>query len=221
VEGNLHAETRVKFTKELLEAVGISGERLEMYFISTSMAPQFVEMVKDMTDRIIKLGPALPKRVSFTKKIEKTNKREFLYTMLVNLALKKPEKPIQVPEGFEEFGSVDCNLIKCIGCKKCEEVCPEKAIEFIDEFDLPSIFEMVVGRGEGKVKKRQLLYETIARIAVKPPTKGIPVPKGYEEFGKIQYFPKKCVICDKCDSVCPEKAISIVREVDLPEIFSS
>lgn len=221
VEGNLHAETRVKFAKNLLEAIGIGGERLEMYFISTSMAPQFIEMVKEMTDRISELGPALPKRVDLTKKLEEINKREFLYEMLRNLALKKPEKPIQVPDGLEEFGSVEYNLAKCIGCKKCEEVCPEKAVEFIDEFDLPAILRGVTVNKERRTIKRRLLYETIARIAVKQPSKAISIPEGLEEFGKMRYLPKKCVICEKCSDICPEKALSIAKEVNLLEIFSS
>ena len=53
--------------------------------------------------------------------------------MLRNLALKKPDKPIQVPEGLDEFGSIKYNVTNCIRCKKCEKICPEKAIEFIRE----------------------------------------------------------------------------------------
>ncbi|MEE9459189.1 MAG: 4Fe-4S binding protein, partial [Candidatus Bathyarchaeia archaeon] len=69
------------------------------------------------------------------------NKREFLYRILGNLSLKKPEKPILVPEGLKEFGSIECNLSECIGCKRCMEVCPEEAIDFVDKFDLSSVLK--------------------------------------------------------------------------------
>jgi ferredoxin len=220
VEGNLHAEARVNFTKKLLDEIGIGGERLEMFFISSAMAPQFIEVAKEMTDRITKLGPALPKKVTLTKRSTE-NKREFLYDLLRNLALKVPEKPLPVPEGLEEFGTVAWNLSKCIGCKKCEEICPEDAIEFVRKFDLPSIIQTVSSVEEASVKptKRRLLYETIAKVAITKPSQPIPVPEGLEEFSEMRPLIEKCVVCEKCGETCPEEAIEIVREIDLPTII--
>jgi len=220
VEGNLHAENRIKLAKEILEAIGIGGERLEMFFISSAMAPQFVEAVKMMTDRISQLGPALPRKVNLTKKMMDIHKREFLYCMLKNLALRKPEKPVPVPEGLEEFGRIEFSSAKCIGCKKCEEICPEKAIEFTPGLDLPTIFQTLTKNGTDKVTKRYLLYETIAKIAVKPPSRFIVAPEGMDEFCTMQYSPKQCTVCEKCRQICPEKAISLVKELDLPSIIS-
>jgi len=220
VEGNLHAKVRVKFAQDILEAIGIGGERLEMFFISSAMATKFVEVVTYMTDKISKLGPALPKKVSLTKKTAETNKREFLYQMLRNMALKKPEKAISVPDGLDEFGTIEYDLAKCIGCKKCEEKCPEKAIEFIKEFDLQTILRTISKGVEGKVTRQHLLYDTIAKIAIKPPSKAIPVPEGMEEFYKMQYSPKQCTVCEKCSEICPEKAITVMRELDLPAIIA-
>lgn len=220
VEGNIHAKIRVNFTKEILEAIGISGDRLDMFNISSAMAPKFVTVVKEMTDRISKLGPALPCKVNLTERQAEVTKREFLYLMLKNLTLKKPEKAIPVPEGLEEFGRIECNITKCIGCKKCEEICPEKAIEFVRELDLPAIFRTTAEAGEGRATKRRLLYETISKVAVRQPSKAISVPEGMDEFCKMQYKPKKCVICDKCSKICPEEAISDVKELDLPAIIA-
>lgn len=220
VEGNLRAEQRVKFTKELLSAIGFNGERLEMFFLSSSMAPRFVEIVNEMTERIRKLGPALPKKIELTRRTPEITKREFLYAMLRNLALKKPEKPIPVPEELKEFGRIEYNLTQCIGCRRCGEVCPEKAIDFIQEFDMPKILQTIPSSGQSKVTKRLLLYETLAKIAVKQPSRAIQVPEGMREFCELRYNPKKCVVCDKCANICPEKAITIVREVDLPSILS-
>jgi coenzyme F420-reducing hydrogenase delta subunit/formate hydrogenlyase subunit 6/NADH:ubiquinone oxidoreductase subunit I len=220
VEGNLHAEKRVTLAKNLLDAIGIGGERVEMFFISTSMAPKFVEVAKEFTEKIRKLGPAIHKKVCPTVKDEMDNKREFLYQILRNLAVEKPEKNVPVPEGLEEFGRIEFDLTKCIGCKKCEEICPEKAVESINYLDLPTIMKTPTEYTGSKVTKRQLLYQTLAKIAVKTPLKPVKVPEGMEEFSKIDYSPKKCVVCDKCSEICPEEVIKIVKEIDLPSILN-
>ncbi len=220
VEGNLRAEQRVKFTKDLLDAIGFGGERLEMFFLSSSMAPRFVEIMKEMTEKIRKMGPSLKEKKKLTELKPGMTKREFLYEMLRNLASKMPEKPIPVPEELEEFGRIDYSLAKCIGCRRCGEVCPESAIDFIEEFDIPKILQTVSSGGHNKSTKRYLLYETLARIAVKPPSQAVSVPEGMHEFCELCYNPKRCVLCDKCAKICPEKAITVVREIDLPSILS-
>lgn len=220
VEGNIRAKQRVHFAKNLLDAVGFGGQRLEMFNLSSSMAPRFVEIINEMTERIRKLGP-VSKKFTLTEKAEDMNKREFLYAMLRNLATTMPAKPIEVPEGLGEFGRIEYNIEKCIGCKKCGNVCPEKAIDFVRELDLPTIIQAVQGDVKEKVTKRHLLYETLAKIAVKPPSKAVLAPEGLEEFCKLNYNPMRCVICEKCVDICPEEAVRVIREVDLPSILGS
>jgi len=220
VEGNLHAEDRVKLAKEILETIGIGGERMDMFFISSAMAPKFVEVAKEVTERIRKLGPALPKKVSLTIKKPEVTKRALLYDMIKNLALRSPESAIPVPDGLEEFGRIEFYPSKCIGCKKCEDICPEEAIEHTRELDLPTILKTPMEQQKERITKRQLLYETLAKIAKKPPSKPISVPEGLEGFYKMLYDPKKCVFCDKCSGVCPEKAVKGIREMDLPAIIA-
>jgi len=53
----MRAKERVEYAKELLDEVGLGGERLEMYHIGASDAPVWVEKVIEMTERIRKLGP--------------------------------------------------------------------------------------------------------------------------------------------------------------------
>jgi len=218
IEGNIHAKKRVNLGKEILDAIGVGGDRMEFYNLSAAMAPRFIEIIREMNDKIIKLGP-FPKKVSLTEKTAEMTKREFLYLMAKNLALKKPEKPIAVPEGLEEWGRIEYNVAKCIGCKKCEENCPEKAITFVNEFDLATILKNLPEKNDGKVTKRRLMYETLANLAVKKPSKVLSAPEGMGEFWKMQYLPERCVICEKCNKDCPEKAISVIKEVDLPKIF--
>jgi len=59
LEGNLRARERVEYAQQLLEEVGLGRDRLQMYEIAASDAPKWVAAVKEMTDRIKKMGPAL------------------------------------------------------------------------------------------------------------------------------------------------------------------
>ena len=56
--GNLYAKTRVKRVKEILDKVGLNGERVAMYNLSSGMGGRFAEIVKEMTNKILELGPS-------------------------------------------------------------------------------------------------------------------------------------------------------------------
>ena len=57
MEGNLRAKERVAHAKTLIEETGLEPERLEMFHIGASDAPQWAEAVEMMTQRIKELGP--------------------------------------------------------------------------------------------------------------------------------------------------------------------
>lgn len=57
--GNYRATKRVAYVKELLDKIGIDPERVEMYYNSSAMGPQFAQCCRDFTERIRKLGPGL------------------------------------------------------------------------------------------------------------------------------------------------------------------
>jgi coenzyme F420-reducing hydrogenase delta subunit len=63
IEGNLHAKRRVKRVKEILDQVGIGGERVAMYNLSAGMGGRFAEIVREMDQKIRELGPS-PIRVA-------------------------------------------------------------------------------------------------------------------------------------------------------------
>ena len=56
--GNLYAKTRVKRAKEILDKVGLGGERVAMFNLSSGMGGRFAEIVKEMTNKILELGPS-------------------------------------------------------------------------------------------------------------------------------------------------------------------
>ncbi len=55
--GNLRARKRVEYTKKILDEVGVGSERLAMYNMSAAQGARFVEVAKEMTERIRALGP--------------------------------------------------------------------------------------------------------------------------------------------------------------------
>ena len=50
--GNLRARVRVEQAKRILDTIGIGGERTQMFNLSSSEAPRFVEIASEMTERI-------------------------------------------------------------------------------------------------------------------------------------------------------------------------
>lgn len=63
IEGNLHAKRRVRRVKEILDQVGLGADRVEMFNLSAGQGGRFAEIVREMDERIRKLGPN-PIRVS-------------------------------------------------------------------------------------------------------------------------------------------------------------
>ena len=56
-EGNLRARERVEYVARLLEEIGIEGDRVRMYNLSSGEGPTFAAYAKEMTEHIRKLGP--------------------------------------------------------------------------------------------------------------------------------------------------------------------
>jgi len=57
VRGNERAHARVLRTKQMLDEIGLGGDRLEMYFVSGGQGASFAQAAEEMTERIRALGP--------------------------------------------------------------------------------------------------------------------------------------------------------------------
>jgi len=55
--GNFRARKRVEQVQKILDAVGVGGERVQMYNLSSSEGPRFAEIALEMDAKICKLGP--------------------------------------------------------------------------------------------------------------------------------------------------------------------
>ena len=67
ITGNLRARKRVEKAREILDQIGIGGERVQMYNLSSSEGPLFARIAKEMTEKITSMGPN-PIKLAKTKK---------------------------------------------------------------------------------------------------------------------------------------------------------
>ena len=56
-EGNLRCRERVNHVRALLEEIGIEGNRVRMYNLSSGEGPTFAQYAREMTEHIKELGP--------------------------------------------------------------------------------------------------------------------------------------------------------------------
>lgn len=54
----MNAKRRVKRVRQLLEVIGIEGDRIRMFNLSSAMGPQFAQYAVEMTEQIRALGPS-------------------------------------------------------------------------------------------------------------------------------------------------------------------
>jgi F420-non-reducing hydrogenase iron-sulfur subunit len=55
--GNFRARKRIEQAQALLETIGVGGQRVQMYNLSSSEAPRFVEIAVEMETKIREMGP--------------------------------------------------------------------------------------------------------------------------------------------------------------------
>lgn len=55
--GNFRAKARVEQTRKVLDTIGIGGQRLQMYNLSSSDGPSFARFAEEMQTRIVAAGP--------------------------------------------------------------------------------------------------------------------------------------------------------------------
>jgi coenzyme F420-reducing hydrogenase delta subunit len=58
VHGNVRATKRLDYARELLEGIGLEGDRLGIFYMSGSQAHAFASAAEQMTEKIRKLGPS-------------------------------------------------------------------------------------------------------------------------------------------------------------------
>jgi len=55
--GNFRARKRVEEAQRILDTIGIGGQRIQMFNLSSAEGPRFAQIAREMTERIRELGP--------------------------------------------------------------------------------------------------------------------------------------------------------------------
>ena len=58
VKGSQRAAKRVEAVKSAISELGIESERVEMYHMERGLHPEFVDVAKEMNERILQMGPS-------------------------------------------------------------------------------------------------------------------------------------------------------------------
>lgn len=58
VHGNVRATKRLAYARQLLENIGLEGDRLGIFYMSGSQAHAFASAARQMTERVRRLGPS-------------------------------------------------------------------------------------------------------------------------------------------------------------------
>lgn len=66
LEGNVNASRRVERIQALLKEIGLEPERVQMFNLSSAMAGRFVEITKEMVDKVGMMGEN-PLKVKFVR----------------------------------------------------------------------------------------------------------------------------------------------------------
>ena len=57
LDGNIQARRRIESVRELIEKIGLEGQRIQMINVSAAMGGQFAFSAAEMTEEIKRLGP--------------------------------------------------------------------------------------------------------------------------------------------------------------------
>ena len=57
LEGNRRTRKKVDLVRKTLEEIGIDGTRVQMFNLSSAMAPEFARIARVMTERVAEIGP--------------------------------------------------------------------------------------------------------------------------------------------------------------------
>jgi coenzyme F420-reducing hydrogenase delta subunit/formate hydrogenlyase subunit 6/NADH:ubiquinone oxidoreductase subunit I len=130
VDGNIRAERRVTFLREILTAMGLEEERLAIHFMAASMADEFVRVVERIARDISVLGSS-PLKISSERIPRVRNKRELVRHMLKSISAKLKTKPsdLSLTYPISGYGEPILDENKCLGCGACVHVCKSGAFQ--------------------------------------------------------------------------------------------
>jgi len=181
------------------------------------------QIESEIRSQLEQMNTILNKCNQLEESLPKT-KSKFDLTKLAMVSLPRTDEKyanLIEPQYLVGFGDIEWDINKCLSCKACQEVCPETAVSLLNEWDLPTTFEMPEEELEKLPENRKKLIELIKKLAVKKPSKSIKLPKNTLGFGKIKYDPLICIACKKCEERCPNSALTFHEYWNFPQIMKT
>ncbi len=119
------------------------------------------------------------------------------------------------------FGTIEWDQAKCLGCRSCENSCPEDAIELRPSIDTPKFFEFSEEELERLPVNKATFYKTVRGLATEKPTTKIKLDNEKPGFGTVEVDLWLCVGCRTCVRICPgpeDGALELELKWSLPEV---
>jgi ferredoxin/DNA-binding MarR family transcriptional regulator len=119
------------------------------------------------------------------------------------------------------FGTIEWDQAKCLGCKSCQNSCPEHAIELRPFIDVPKFFEFTEEEIERLPVNKATFYKTVRNLAIEKPATKIELDSEKPGFGTVEVDLWLCVGCRTCVRRCPgpeDGALELELKWSLPEV---
>lgn len=178
---------------------------------------------EELQSQLLITNSILNRGLAFEEMLPKTRSK-FDLTKLAMMSLPRIDEEhagIIDPEYLVGFGDIEWDINKCLACASCQEICPESAVNLVNEWDLPATFEMSEEDLENLPENRRKLIQLIKNLAVKKPDKSIKLPENTLGFGKVDYNPLICIACRKCEDRCPNSALTFHEYWNFPAIMKN
>jgi len=120
------------------------------------------------------------------------------------------------------FGTVNWDDSKCLGCKSCELICPEDAIELKPILDVRKMFEFTDESLDLLPLNKSIFYQTVRNLASTKPSGKVYFEHDMPGFGTVETNLYLCIACRSCVRRCPgpaDGALELELRWTLPEII--
>ena len=149
------------------------------------------------------------------------DKRLGLLDAIRSIAVKTPEKDIEVPEKVVGFGTIEYKAQTCSACKKCILACEPGALDMDPTLTMPDYVRASIPMDGFRSKNRETLVGLLQNLKQDydfGDVQAVAVPDGLAGYGSIAWSAQQCIACEKCIEACPENCLTLKKVYKLPEI---
>ena len=216
-KGSSRAKNLVEFTNSILKEIGYTKERIFFETFVSNEPEKLVKAINYVNSNVKADSQELWCKKMSKNEWENIQKRDYLISLIKDIALKTPEKSVEVPEELQGFGTIEIVEDKCVFCNGCTWVCEDEAMVLENKLDLNRLFKIPE---DSSAKNKVELAQILKSMMKKEPKNEILVPFGLKAVGTPTYDLIKCVACKKCVEICKHEVLSLKLEWNLKEILT-